>query len=266
MNTSIIVTFATVAATILAGSEILRAELFTNYEIDPLIVEPNHETTLYVRNIGFLQADNAVVIIVANDTINKFIDVCAEGESSRQDDRTFVVKFLRMSPHMECGFKLTTSEPTELNATISSDGRVTLWDGSPPTYIVAAVIFIVLVVEVCVGILFHKKLFKSERWHMVLFRLDKRRFKKSKMADQICNFVMSEYTLKINEIEGTVLELIYSKKTTIGQLKNYSGLTSQQINYRIKKLRRYELIHNSKMELDQTLVNFLGEKHTFCSE
>ena len=257
MNTSIIVTLAAVAATILAGSDILRAELFTDYEVGPLIVQPGHETMLHVKNIGSLQADNAVVLIAANGTISGFTDVCAEGQASRLDDRTLVVKFPRMSPQMGCGFGLTASEPVHLNATISSDGRVTLWDGSPSTSIAAVIIFLVLAAEVGFSIFFHKKLFGSERWNMLLFKLQKKKFTKSKMANKICTFVMTEYALKINEIDGTVLELIYCRKTTMGQLKSHSGLTIHQIKYRIKKLRSYELIHDDKVELNLALANFL---------
>ncbi len=113
------------------GSGTFKAELLTNFEVSPDEVKPDKLNTISINNTGFVQADNAVMSIVAgNSTITKFSDACAEGQISRMDNKTLVAEFPRMSPKMPREFELYVSNPSGLDIAISSDGRLESWDGS----------------------------------------------------------------------------------------------------------------------------------------
>lgn len=267
MNAQAAIGLTALAITILAGSDTLKAEYFTNFEISPVEVLPGSHTVT-VKNVGWAQADNAVLQIIADGTIVNYVDKCVEGNVQQLiDNNTLVVEFSRMSPKIECDIELTISESGTLEMMISSDGRLEPWasTASWPTVTGFLVLWIVvimilsLVVWWATGRLSENELFNNIEfwWYQFLRRLfHLSKFRITDNVEKTVEFVRSEYGLIINKIDATILELIYQQKTTMLQLRNHSKLSLQQVQYRVRKLRRDELIRQEKMELDKTLNDY----------
>ena len=247
-----VASLAVLVATIIVGSDTLKAEFLINYEVTPEEAIPKQDNILSVTNIGWFQADNATVLITANGTIDGFTDMCIEGEMRRLNSITLVVEFQRMSPQMYCHFKLAVSEPVHLSYMINSDGRLTPWFGWPSISMALLVLFGITAVSTIILIFSIKGFFGSATWYAYDFLRREKEFKETKGASKTREFVKKEYGQEIGRTDATILELIYHGKTTKSQLMEYSGLNLRQISYRIRKMRRYELV-SENMELDKTL-------------
>ena len=256
MNTNAVLTVFVLAATILAGSDVLKAEILTNFEIESNQAFPGQENRLQIMNTGFVQANNAIVLISANGTITDFTDLCAEGQVSRLDASTLVAKFPRMSPSMPCGFGLGVQEPVRVDVTISSDGRIVPWSETSSEYISARIMLIlVLLAEIILLYDIMRTKYWASAWYAIEFYLRKKSFigEEGEEANRTIDFVGKEYYSKIDAIDARVLKLIHRGKTAMGQLRRHSGLTRWQINYRLRKLRQLELVLHGKMELSETM-------------
>lgn len=257
-RTAIIIAILIPSITILTGSDILKAEFFTSFKVDPKIIHPEQENIIYVENTGLLQANNVILALYANGTIDNFRDVCPEGNMYQIDDKILVAEFQRMSPYMVCEFALTVSESVQFDVVaITSDHRSTWAPNVLPyslivVYLIVAIIFII---EIAVLIQFYNWSAKSEFMHSIPFRLRRIKFKGTRYAHKTREFVLNEYDLQINEIDATVLELVHGRKKTMNQLRKHSGLTMPHVKYRIGKLKRLELLNDS-MELDLALSEY----------
>lgn len=266
-TTQILTASIVLAVTILAGSSTIKAEFFTNFDIVPKKIGPEQEI-VSVRNTGLLQADNVIVQIIAGGTISSYADKCAEGEIHELiDNSTLVVKFLRMSPAVECNLELVVSTPTDLEVVVSSDGRLSPWElGKPwpslPGFVIlwmALMIVVYIIILLVVDTLLKNEICnRIEFWLREISRTLQHitKFKEAANAKKIVQFVKDEYDLKINNLDATVLELIYLQKTTMWQLRNHSKLSLQQVKYRVWKLRHYELVSKKVMKLDKTLEDY----------
>ena len=258
MNTNALLVVLVAAVTILAGSDTLKAEVLTGFEIEPDQVPPG-ENTLEIMNTGWVQANNAVVLISANDTIKGFTDLCVEGKVSRLDDSTLVAEFSRMSPYMPCGFGLDVREPVLVDIMISSDGRILPWIKNSPfngiVIAIAGVFIFALIGNIVIYYIIMKDEFWISAWSRIDFQIHKGSFvgEEKKDAARTIDFVSNEYGSNIDDKDVRVLKLLHSGKTAKGQLKNHSGLTNWQINYRLEKLRRLELVLPDKMELSKAI-------------
>ena len=262
MNTNALLAVLLMAVTILAGSDTLKAETLTGFEIESDQAFPGQENTLRIMNTGWVQANNAVVLISANNTIAGFTDLCAEGQASQLDDSTLVAEFPRMSPHMPCGFGLDVREPVLVDITISSDGRIVPWIENSSwrgSVAIVAILTLVLVAEILLLYDIMRSKYWTSAWYRIEFHLRKGSFvgEDEEEASHTIDFVRNEYGRKIDVIDARVLKLLHRGKITKGQLRKYSGLTERQINYRLRKMRRLELVLPDKMELSETLRAYL---------
>ena len=262
-------TLTVLAVTTFAGSGTVKAEFFTNFDISPTKIGPEQEI-VSVRNIGWLQADNAIVQLITNGTISSYVDKCVEGEIyDLIDNSTLVIKFTRISPAVECNLEIVVSEPVDLEMKVSSDGRLATWEsGKPwPTLSGFVILWVLLtMVLYIIALLVLDLLLKNEICNYMTFRLreasrtlqHKTKFKEAMNAKKTIQFVKDEYDLKINSLDATVLELIYLQKTTMWQLRNHSKLSLRQVKYRIWKMRRYELVSKSVLKLQKDLDDYFG--------
>ena len=267
----ILIALTVLAATILAGSDTVKAEFFNSFDITPKKIGQEQEI-VSVKNTGWLQADNVIVQIIANSTISSYVDKCVEGEIHELiDNNTLVVKFSRMSPTVECNLELVASTPADLEMVISSDGRMMPWESEKPWPTVSSVIilFVAFMIVLYICLLFvMNALSKTEQLVYIEFWLreisrtlqHKTKFNEAKNAKKTVRFVRREYDLKINKLDATVLELIYLQKRTVWQLRNHSKLSLQQVKYRVWKMRHYELMSKEVMELDKTLEDYFKEE------
>ena len=259
MNANALLTVSVLSITIFTGSDILKAEILTDFEIEHDQMHSGQKNVLHIRNTGFIQADNAIVLIAANGTISDFTDLCAEGQISRLDGGTLVAEFTKMSPRMECAFELNVLEPILLNTTISSDGRIIPWDETSSWGKGLWAIIILLGVLIAEAAVLYYVL-KTSLWRTIRYGLEflpyRNIFIEAPKTQDTINFIREEYAIRINRIDATILKLIYCGKTTMGQLRRYSNLSGMQITYRIKKLRQHELIHQGTLTIDKALQNY----------
>ena len=260
-----LVTVASLTITILASST-FAAQFFTDFDIDSEKLADRG--IVNVKNIGLVQANNAVLQIISTGPINDYVDRCAEGEvEGLINNETLVVKFFRISPATDCRIELVVSEPVSFRMTVNSDGRLTQWkswDQRPTVYHLVAALIGLIIAELLVfasiirvsqnnEVLNCAEFWLRNKWRGALM---KDRFKKTPNTENTIKFVWKEYELKINSIDATILELIYLQKTTMAQLKKYSRLSLRQVKYRVWSMRRIELISKDKMELDKELYNY----------
>lgn len=252
------------------ASSALSAELFTDYDIEPREIEPGQKT-VSVKNTGFVQANDVILQIGVNGVIDNYVEKCVEGDVQQLlDNSILVMEFSRMSPRTECQIELTVSKPVSLHMVVGSDGRLTewrSWERWSGWYDAIIVWLVVLAAEAFFIVLVLYLSPRSERFNYRRFeqhekrlaRSSKDRFDVASKADEIKKFVLREYGLSINEIDATILELIYFQKTTMAQLQKNSRLSLQQVKYRVWKLRRYELVFKEKLELHAVLNNFFDQ-------
>ena len=172
-----------------------------------------------------------------------------------------------MSPAVKCNIELMLPEPVDLTMMISSDGRLTPWESGKPwpslsgftiLWIALPIVLYIIVLLVANALLKTEMLNHIEFWLHETLRtlLRKTKFKETINAKKTSRFVKDEYDLKINNIDATILELIYLRKTTIWQLRNHSKLSLQQVKYRVQKMRNYELMSKDTMKLNETLEGY----------
>ena len=259
MNARVLYTVLIPVLTLLAGSDIIKAEILTDFEIDPNQVHPEQENMLHMKNVGIIQADNVVVLILANNTITKFTDLCAEGQISHLNSSALVVEFLRMSPGMQCMFKLDVLDPVQLDFTISSDGRLWPWNEISSLrnqFIVIFILVVLLFFEIFVLYRVLQNNFWQSRWYWLESKIRRKSLKNVYGTKDTIRFVKEEYDVKISKEDATILTLIYNGKVTINQLIKFSDLPSTQINYIIKELRNKELILQDTITIGKTLYRY----------
>lgn len=260
--------------TLLAGSGTLAAHLLTDFYISSEVTEPG-KNILTVENTGSVQANNAILQIEANGTIYNYVDKCAEGQIQELiDDKILVVKFSRMSPGIECNIDIVGSKPVILTSQLNFDDRLWPWPQQVPSspqllviILVALLVFLIVFPIACALVITHLILNGIEplrnlevkirhvevKIHNTTFVLNKNKFEKSIIGEKTINFVQKEYDQKINEIDAKILELIYLKKNTMAQLQVYSGLYLGHVKFRVKKMRRYELVTEERIDLHEEL-------------
>lgn len=254
MNTSAVISVIAVGVVALAGSDVFKAELLTGFDASPDRALPGQQTIISMRNTGLLQADNVVVLIESNNTITDFTNICAEGQISKLDDMTLVVKFLRMSPDIRCELGIEVQEPVSLNFVKRSDGSLPPWV-SPPLLLLLTFMVIGILVTI-LHLIFLFRVVERTLHHINLW-LHRKQFKSSPHSTCMIDHVSKEYGIKINAAEATILEWIHSGKKTPNQLIQKSKLPRWQIVYRIKRLRICELLLSEKMEINEDLSEYL---------
>ena len=261
-TTGILTSLAVSLITALVGSDIIAAEIFTDYYISPKKVQPEQYTLVTVQNIGWLQANDAVVQIISNGTISNYENVCAEGKVwPIINNNTLIVEFSRMSPTIKCNIGLVAPEYVQLDMVVSSDGRITPWTTSSYIPWLSWITLItmttsLLVIPYILTVLIFRKLYKTELYNRFKLWGYRDSFKKAKNSIEIRQYVQKEYQSKITDADATVLKLIYLQKTTMGQLRKHTGLPLDRVQYSVEKMRRYELISKEKMEIHGALDNF----------
>lgn len=268
-----------------AGSDIFKAEILTVFEISPEREYPSKNNTITVKNTGYLQADNVIILLAADKNMTNHSDMCAEGEIKDFDSKTLTAEFTRMSPHMPCKFELKFSEPASLNYTITADGRLLPWNSQWPWSNIGPLVFLVLVIaipvlivviEVCFlyavlksKIIFsfywfdiHKSEIKRYLWPLLCKKLDENKKPDEMMEKLLMNvkevilYVKYEYGITIDEVDATILQLICVGKTTIQQLKNKMNLSHWHIKSRLNTLRKYELLTQG-IKVHKTLADYV---------
>ena len=259
MNTRVLSTVLVSIFTLLAGSDIIKAEVLTDFEIDPNQMHPEQENMLHVKNVGYIQADDVVVLIMADNPITEFTDLCAEGQISRLNNSTLVAEFPRLSPYMQCMFELDVLDPVQLSFEISSDGRIFSWNefSSLRSPLVNIFIFAVLLsLEVFVLYRVLQNSFWRSCWYWLVSKIQHKSFKDVCETKDTIGFVKEEYEVKIDKKDAMILMLIYNGKVTINQLIKFSGLPRMQINHIIKELRNKELILQDTIMIGKTLYRY----------
>ena len=242
--------------TIFIGSDVLIAELLTDFHVGTTGALPGW-LNIKVSNIGLVQANNVIFTIFTNVTIDKFKNVCPEGDMYRSNNQTIIVKFQKMSPHMFCLFSMNAAEPGNIGFMITSDNR-SVWALNTPFHYTPTVswhLFIPLILEFLIIIML---------WSRIIINFSQRQkftidFKESKRFDRknvVRQFVYMEYGVKINTTDVAILELIHKKKKTITQLINYSELHWMHVHYRVWKMRQLDLVSKELLILDVTLADF----------
>lgn len=260
-------------------SPTLMAELFTTYDYHPKALPPGQHAIVVV-NTGWVQADNVNLRIIADSAIVDSEGICVEG-GVRQviNNNTLVMEFSRMLPQEECEIELTVNDPTNLRMEVNSDGRLGLWSSEmsrmPLSLQLVATVLLILLILASISpfiiapmitrILYRFEWFnnlevklshKACKIRNTTFVLHRNKFKKPEDAERIIKFVHEEYGWRINELDAKILKLIHQQKTTMAQLDKHFGFSMEHVTYRIKKMRRYELVSEEKMELHETLDNF----------
>ena len=261
------------------GSDIFKAEILTGFEISPEQAYPSRNNTITMKNTGHLQADNVIILLAANKNITDFSNMCAESQIDYFDNSTLIVKLSRMSPYMPCKVELEASGPASLNYTITADGRLGPWNSLSPLVfliLVGAIPVLIVVVEVC---LLHAVLknklsrvlywldmqFRKNDWckqHLLGIKADEnKKLDKnivSMKAEETISFVKSEYGIKLDAVDATILKLIHAKKATVRQLKNTMGFSRWHIMSRLNELREYELLSEDRKKVDNALEDYFN--------
>ena len=245
---------------ILVNSDVFVAQLFTDFYVELTTGQP--DPTISVSNVGQVQANNVVLVIHLNDTVDGFLDMCPEGHMYQMNQKILVAEFQRMSPQMVCHFPLIVSEPIHHIATFAASDHRGLWfSGLPISNSVLHGLILLFVFEIVMLLLiFPSPILRISLWIDNLNTSDK--LKQTDLADKTYEFVLNEYGVKIRSIDGYILELVYLKRTTKTQLRTYTKLSELEIIYRIWKMRQLELILKEEMILDVAL----GEHFEYYDE
>ena len=247
--------------TLAAGSDVFQAEFLTYFEVEPNNMQPEQDNVIRIKNDGFIQANNAVVVLVINSTVTNYADRCAEGHVSRLDSSTIIAKFERMSPGMECQVYVGVKEVADLDVSISADGRMTTWvenSFSPAGWL--ALLLAGLFLEMVIVYFIVKTLPLAKAWYWIDFKLHGGKFNPSKNADKVAKVVKGKYSVKLNKVDASILGWVYDGDKTLRRLMKESSLSLSQIKYRVDNLRYYELIVTDKIEIEETLQCFLKEE------
>ena len=238
-----------------AGSDIFKAEILTGYEISPRLAHPDQQNLVSVKNTGPVQANTVVFQISANATIVKFSDVCAEGHMTRLNATTLVAEFPIMTPYVQCRFGLVVYEPTSLNYTITSDGRLGSWSGGPSTlllYAIAAMPVAIVLLELAFFYYSIRDILVSGLYRVTM-KIIRSNFTPSENSNKTIEFVKCTYGIKIDKVDATILERIYCRKKTTPSLMKNTTLSRLHIKYRINKMCRCELLTKDRKEVEEEL-------------
>ena len=298
MKAQISITLAVAGISILVSSGILTAQFLTGYDISHEALPPGQHTITVKQTGLSSANNAIMQIITNDTISNYAYKCIEGEVQQLVDNGTLVVEFSRMSPGRECNIELEVPAPVNLEMDVNSDGRITRWTTettwqsqlldmllqwleSWPSWALV-ILLLSLFVSLSAVLLasqfilpmliiymlqrtegFNNRMVKFSHTEHKLFSwiiklLPKNNFKKSNNAEKIKKFVSKEYGLKINEIDATILELVYLQKTTIVQLEIYSGLALEHVKYRIRKMRRIKLVSKEKMELHETLDDFFS--------
>ena len=235
-----------------AGSDIFKAEILTGYEISPGLAHPDQQNLVSVKNTGPVQANTVVFQISASATIVDFLDVCAEGNMTRLNATTLVAEFPIMTPYVQCRFGLIVSEPTSLNYTITSDGRLGPWSDGPSVLLFYAFVAMpVAIVLLELAFLYYsiRDMLVSGLYRIIM-KVTRSKFTPIENSNKTIEFVKCTYGIKIDSVDATVLESVYCGKKTMLSLKKENNLSRLHTEYRINKMRRYELLMRDEMTVE----------------
>ena len=249
-----------------AGSDIFKAEILTEFEISPDQAYPNKYNLINVTNIGYVQADNVLVLITVDKNITNVSDICAEGKIVEWDNKTLIAEFSRMSPHMPCGFELTVSGKTSLNYIITADDRLSPWNGSSYVLFVYSLIGILVLIFVVEIILLwfglKEQIYSIAYWFDSFFH--KSKIESEGLTDTI-GFVKRKYDIRIDETDAAILEQVYYGNKMF-QLKEKTDLSKWQINSRINRMRKCELLAENAMDVEKILMIYFRRRDEGCME
>lgn len=254
------------AVTILVSSDVLIAEFLTDFHIE-LIDTSSGWVKYEAYNTGLIQANNAILAIYANVTIDEFKSVCPEGYIYRIDNQTLAVKFQRMSPNMVCVFSMNVPEQTDFGFVITSDNRgVWILNFHFESAITLLTYLILLLILECASIATLWPKFYIWRSQSRKFSID---FTKSQTLDwrsAVRQFAFREYGVNIDMTDATILGFIFKKKTTVNQLKKYTNLSWAQVRFRVWKMRQLDLLSKESMTLDTALTIFFETEFLYSGD
>lgn len=259
-HTQALTALAVLIIGLLASSDIIAATFFTEFDIYPTTVQPGQDVIVTVTNTGLLQANNAIIQIIANGTISNYTDMCVEGDIQPIiNSYTLAVEFSRMSPYVECDIELVVPEPVNLRIEVSSDGSIAplaTWSLELAVFMLIALLISWVVASAILAKFAARLISKTEIYNKIELWWFKKAFKKAENAKEIIEYVRKEYGWKITKADAKVLELIYLRKTTTAQLQKHSGIPWDQVKYRVEKMRRLELVMKEETKLDETLNEY----------
>ena len=247
------------------GSDIVKAEFLTDIKLSPDKVYPDQHNIINITNSGFLQADNVIVLLTADDnTVAGFSGECVEGKISIFDKKTLTVEFSRMSPDLPCTFDLEVYGPTSLNYRILADDRpnpTTLWQILFVIISTTILALIFLVKGYITYLLFKKEISWSlysldKHKHKIRIKKNWKEFKLSDNAKEIARAVDERYGLSINSVDATILEHIYAGKITLAELTHQTHVSRWHINTRITILVKRELLSSDKKSVQGSLTDY----------
>lgn len=252
--------------TIFIGSDVLIAEFLTDFHVEPIDTLSGwveHRAS----NIGLVQADNVILTIFANVTIDEFKSVCPEGNLYRINDQTLAVKFQRMSPHMGCLFSMNVSEPADFGFIITSDNR-SLWILNfplPSAITVLSYLVLLAILESILIIILWPKLII---WYSQLrkFSIDLTESQPLDWRSAVRQFVFREYGVKIDMTDALILGFIHMRKTTVNQLKKYTNLSWIHVRFRVWKMRQLDLLSKESMIPDAALTIFFESEFQYSGD
>ncbi len=254
------------------------AELFTNYDYIPKELPPGQHSVVVV-NTGWVQADNVNLQIIADGIIVDAEGMCAEGGVRQIMNNTVVMDFSKMSPQEECEVELTVNDSVNLRMKVNANGRLEPWSSErseiqlSPQLVVTTLLILLILLSISpaiVALMMTRTLYRFEWFNNLEVKLPhkarkirnttfvfhRNKFKKPGNVEKIIKFVLKEYGWKINKMDARILELIHQQKTTMAQLDKHFGLSTEHAKFRVRKMRRYELISKDKLVLHETLDDF----------
>ena len=192
--------------TFFINSDTLPAQFFTDFSVELIPEQP--KPTISISNTGQIQATNVIIEIHLNDTVYGFRDMCSEGNMYRMDSNILVAEFQRMSPLMVCTFPLIASEQIQDVLTVVTSDHRSPWFSFLPSYYPAWVTWFLVFVElVLLALIFQSSI------RYFLHRIDHRfvsdKFQKMGFEDEICEYVLEEYGVKIGSRTSSCLNDLF---------------------------------------------------------
>jgi len=257
MKINIILVIIVPIITLAAGSDMMKSELLTDFEIDTF--HQNGNLMLNIKNIGLIQSNHALLTVYANGTLGDFIDECPEGVMTYADTATMaIITFQRMSPGMSCLFDIDIKNGTNIiDKLLTADGRITTWSESSTYWSWLVTGIVVLIIIEILTIWYASKLPIMKLIFFVMLKLRGKSYEDSKHVEKVCSYVRNEYGISINNQDATIIEMIFCGKDTKGQLVKNTNLPISYVNYRIKKMRQDEIISKDVLKIDDTLHKYL---------
>ena len=260
------------------GSDIFKAEILTEVKISPMHADPDKDNLINIRNAGYVQADNVIILLTANNTIADFSGKCMEGKISKFNETALTAKFLRITPGIPCNFTVEVFEPTSLDYLITVEGGLGSNNDLPILLSIlgiTAIVVLIFLVEVYIMYrmiekLRRKSLYLLDRFWYASKRLivggTKKTFSKDKNAGEIISFTKEKYDVDIDYVDATILKYIHDGNTTRSQLMKKTNLSNLLIQSRIAKMRKQELLEKDKNEIHGTLKTHLDLLGNECND